>query len=616
MARTHYSDYVYYTGTSHPVVGVPITVFLAGTTTPASLFDAVDAPLVQPLITDVTGYFEFYVDDAEYDIYVSGHKASTVAINSVEGNYAPPNEIYAERYASLALADAAAVAAGRRLVISTQFNTVPATLEASVRIIPGGKLNNSGSLSIDGPFEGCDGCFIGSGVVTGLKEAYSEWFGAKRDGITDDGPAFRKAIAALSSKGEVKPVAGTYAIGADSADNTAIYIPSNIYFNSTSGTTFIPYANDTVMFRIIGMQSRLSGVSILNPNAKTSVSGIRLAPIDENGTTLHSDIEFNDIENIHIRNVAEAIVLRPGPSLTDPSLYDSYLYYNTFKAIDIRNCTRGIWLAEPVTQPGSGANRNTFISVRIGETGANTGVQIDAGDTNKFFGLSLEGIASGTSPNIVPTAIKIAYNSASFGAVHNQFFGLTMESCTRDLDNDNDLTEFYGYFNTGTFYYPNGRKLAVDMNGYHLNTSGTITAYTSVTSPTLIMNDGVSTTKFGFVGSTAGTSSQYNGVAIASNRKISGDQGNASLPSWIADIGGLDNPTYGNGNAFGLIQQPAGGTAATIFRVKSNGVQRYFGATATTVGAAGGASALPATPVGYIKIDVGGTEYKIPYYAD
>jgi hypothetical protein len=36
--------------------------------------------------------------------------------------------------------------------------------------------------------------------------------------------------------------------------------------------------------------------------------------------------------------------------------------------------------------------------------------------------------------------------------------------------------------------------------------------------------------------------------------------------------------------------------------------------TATTVGAAGGASALPATPVGYLIINVAGTNQKIPYY--
>lgn len=35
----------------------------------------------------------------------------------------------------------------------------------------------------------------------------------------------------------------------------------------------------------------------------------------------------------------------------------------------------------------------------------------------------------------------------------------------------------------------------------------------------------------------------------------------------------------------------------------------------TTVGAAGGASALPATPTGYITININGTDRKIPYYA-
>jgi hypothetical protein len=36
--------------------------------------------------------------------------------------------------------------------------------------------------------------------------------------------------------------------------------------------------------------------------------------------------------------------------------------------------------------------------------------------------------------------------------------------------------------------------------------------------------------------------------------------------------------------------------------------------TATTVGAAGGASALPATPVGYLVVSINGTARKIPYY--
>jgi hypothetical protein len=37
--------------------------------------------------------------------------------------------------------------------------------------------------------------------------------------------------------------------------------------------------------------------------------------------------------------------------------------------------------------------------------------------------------------------------------------------------------------------------------------------------------------------------------------------------------------------------------------------------TQTTVGAAGGASALPATPTGYVPVTIDGTEYVLPYYA-
>ena len=55
----------------------------------------------------------------------------------------------------------------------------------------------------------------------------------------------------------------------------------------------------------------------------------------------------------------------------------------------------------------------------------------------------------------------------------------------------------------------------------------------------------------------------------------------------------------------------ATGPAVTV----SAGNVSYGGTTATTVGAAGGASALPATPLGYIIVNVAGTPAKLPYYA-
>jgi len=62
-----------------------------------------------------------------------------------------------------------------------------------------------------------------------------------------------------------------------------------------------------------------------------------------------------------------------------------------------------------------------------------------------------------------------------------------------------------------------------------------------------------------------------------------------------------------------LIDARVGG--ATQFSILNNGRISYITAnTATTVGAAGGAAALPATPLGYILIDVNGTAAKVAYY--
>jgi hypothetical protein len=41
----------------------------------------------------------------------------------------------------------------------------------------------------------------------------------------------------------------------------------------------------------------------------------------------------------------------------------------------------------------------------------------------------------------------------------------------------------------------------------------------------------------------------------------------------------------------------------------------FGGETQTTVGAAGAATALPATPTGYAVFTIGTTEYVLPYYA-
>lgn len=98
-----------------------------------------------------------------------------------------PNAIYAENYATLADADAAAVAAGKQLVISTLQTLTTYTFNSDVKVVTGGKINNSGAVHFAGAFEGCNGCFIGAGDIdfssSKLAIVPVEWFLARTDSL-------------------------------------------------------------------------------------------------------------------------------------------------------------------------------------------------------------------------------------------------------------------------------------------------------------------------------------------------------------------------------------------------------------------------------------------------
>jgi hypothetical protein len=73
---------------------------------------------------------------------------------------------------------------------------------------------------------------------------------------------------------------------------------------------------------------------------------------------------------------------------------------------------------------------------------------------------------------------------------------------------------------------------------------------------------------------------------------------------------GTGNMSLSGAAEFRAQRLTATGTPAAV----SAGEVQIGGATSTTVGSAGGAAALPATPTGYWHVNVGGTTRKIPYY--
>jgi hypothetical protein len=79
-----------------------------------------------------------------------------------------------------------------------------------------------------------------------------------------------------------------------------------------------------------------------------------------------------------------------------------------------------------------------------------------------------------------------------------------------------------------------------------------------------------------------------------------------AAPTVVGSVDSAGKATFNGGLVINNIAAP---TAAAN--------QVAFGSTtASTVGAAGGASALPATPTGYIIVNIAGTNFKIPYYAN
>lgn len=108
----------------------------------------------------------------------------------------------------------------------------------------------------------------------------------------------------------------------------------------------------------------------------------------------------------------------------------------------------------------------------------------------------------------------------------------------------------------------------------------------------------------------------WNVTAVGLSARVSGDYSTALGASTSATGSGsvaIGTNSSGTGASTSVANEIKLGTSSHTVNVP--GTLNFTGTTASTVGAAGGASALPATPTGYVVISIGGTNYKLPYYA-
>lgn len=115
-------------------------------------------------------------------------------------NTSGPWGISASAFTNLSSALNSPATAGKTVVVEKPMTTNNLTLpsDRSIRIIKGGSINPASGKTFDyngqQPEAGQYQIHAGAGTITGMKEAYVQWFGAVGDGTTDNTLAFQSAL--------------------------------------------------------------------------------------------------------------------------------------------------------------------------------------------------------------------------------------------------------------------------------------------------------------------------------------------------------------------------------------------------------------------------------------
>jgi hypothetical protein len=267
MARWVYHGIVR-DGNSRIVPSATVTVCLAGTNTPARIYDrisggsAIDGSAVT---AGADGHFSFFIDDADYP--VSQRFKMVVAAPPILPKYSktydylamlPPQNAFEDvrSYSSFSAAVAAIGENQKTLMIPesrdiTDNETVP--INVTLIFLQGGQINISSGkvLTINGHVEaGFYRIFSGSGSVkfgsNSAKQIVPQWFGAAGDNAADDTVSIQKASAACSSGHTLYfPPAAGYKVfsGVIVAPNINVIMDGTIYYDNASDLSVLTIGN-------------------------------------------------------------------------------------------------------------------------------------------------------------------------------------------------------------------------------------------------------------------------------------------------------------------------------------------------------------------------------------
>ena len=399
---------------------------------------------------------------------------------------------------------------------------------------------------------------VATNVQAKLRQTVSVMdFGATGDGTTDDTAAVQAAINALSAAGGgvLNFPAGTYKITSALADGGKTIQFVGVGVNE-SASTFGTVTR-------LQFNGAISGITLTGNG-----SGIRWMVLQGDGGAYNSALSGVIAKaKVRIEHIYTTAFRGHG---IDADHYSDQSYYADI--LTMSNAGNGVYVSDTV-----GIDANTSLWLNL-DTRVNSGSGVYLASNNNFSNIFVNLVSQGNT--------NYAFFCAS---TYNNVYG------------------FYSENNTAggiTF-----ASTATNNRVWGVQTSDSITD--------------LSTAQKNWVGGTNEASVAYNATNFNINTYGGGNPGtfsigwNGSKYAITANVGSnnLLMPITNTGSGGTLSIQPDAINLTKTALAAASGVS-LGGTTATTVGAAGGASALPATPLGYLIAYVGSTPVKIPYYSN
>lgn len=478
----------------NPLTGGKIYTYAAGTTTPQATYTSAGGgtPHANPIILDAAGRVPggeiWLTDGLQYKFVIKtstdvqiGSYDNIIGINSNFVNYTNAQEIqtatagqtvftlttmaYQPGTNSLSVfvdgvnqygpgSSYAYQETSSTVVTFTTGLHVGAEVKFTTSAINASSYGDAEQISYTPPFTG--------GVTTNVELKLAQTvsvkdFGAVGDGVADDTAAIQAAVNVVAlTGGSVYIPAGEYRlVGTAGADGivTGVNVPFTGGGIKGNGKGITIYGDGSES-RLVGVTANMYVVRFTSNNStlrdlciigNDTSSGLVLTSSNITADMGDEQISYNAFTRLLIGSCGENGILLQCPLGSSPG----GVYYNNFSDIYIYYGSsgssrkgRGIYMRELASTGSNGSNnRNIFRGVTMKRL--NTGVQIDDGDTNGFYGCHFEAINGTGGPNATATAVKIGpavYRSTQL----NRFFGSQTEAVTRGIDNNDLSTELYG----------------------------------------------------------------------------------------------------------------------------------------------------------------------------